>query len=253
MHDATRNPAGGGRFDITIAGDTVIKRGDPRALAREASGLRRAAGRDLAPRLLQAGRGQVVIARIDGTERRLDMLGASGVRMLGRALRRLHDSRRSVTGGLAHWPSRARSLTAYRARRADDALAAAGPDRGTAARIVAGLPTLCAPETGRPFRLVHGDLVAANILWTPAPRFIDFEFWRMGDPAEDLAYVIEVNALPQPAVKALLDAYADSAVTARVAAWQALCALDAGLWYRNNQQPKRGAELIARAERQADV
>ena len=244
---------GGGRFDITVAGDVVTKRGDPRALAREASGLRRAAGLGLAPRLLDAAHGQIVVARIDGAERRLDTLGASDARALGRTLRSLHDSRRGVTGGLAHWPSRARSLTAYRARRAADALAAAGPDHATAACVVAGLPALDAAGPGPLFRLLHGDLVASNILWTPAPQLIDFEFWRMGDPAEDLAYLIEVNALPPPAARALLDAYADPVATGRVPAWQALCALDAGLWYRDNRQPGRGDAVIARAVRQAGV
>lgn len=253
MPDATRTPAGGGRFDITVAGDTVTKRGDPRALAREAAGLRRAAGLDLAPRLLRAGRGVVVSARIDGAERRLDTLRRTDAQALGQALRRLHEGRRCATGGLPHWPSRARSLTSYRRRRADDTLAAAERHRELAERILAGLPAIDEHRAAQPFRLVHGDLVASNILWTPTPHLIDFEFWRMGDPAEDLAYLVEVNALPHEAVTALLEGYANASVAYRVDAWRALCALDAGLWYRNAGQPHRAAELVARACRRANL
>lgn len=249
MRDRMQGQTGSGRFAVTVTGDTVTKRGDRRALAREAAGLRRAAGLDVAPRLLRAGRGVVTSARIDGAERRLDALGASDARALGRTLRTLHDGQRSVTGGLPHWPRRARSLTSYRRGRAHDALAAAGGERELAERIVARLPAIDEPAAGQPFRLVHGDLVASNILWTPAPLLIDFEFWRMGDPAEDLAYLVEVNALPQTAVTALLDGYANQGVAARLDAWRALCALDAGLWYRNADQPRRGAALIARAAR----
>ncbi len=253
MRDATRTPAGGDRFDITIGDDTITKRGSPRALARESVGLRRVTGLDLSPRLLDAGRGVVVTARIDGTARRLDTLGTSDARALGRTLRTLHESRRSATGGLPGWRSRARSLTSYRRHRIADTLAAAGPDRDLAERIAARLPTIDARQATQPFRLLHGDLVASNILWTPTPHFIDFEFWRMGDPAEDLAYLVEVNALPHEAVTALLEGYANASVAYRVDAWRALCALDAGLWYRNAGQPHRAAELVARACRRANL
>ena len=41
-----------------------------------------------------------------------------------------------------------------------------------------------------PFRLVHGDLQAANVLVTPDDTWhlIDWEFARIGDPREDLGY-----------------------------------------------------------------
>lgn len=253
MNDVARTLEGGGRFEVTVTGDRVTKRGDPRALAREAAGLRRLAGHDIAPRLIAAGRGMVVTELLAGARRALGEVRSSDARMLGATLRRLHDSRRSATGGLAHWPSRTRSLTSYRRRRASDALVAAGHDRPLAERIVAELPALDAGPARQPFRLLHGDLVSANILWTPAPRLVDFEFWHMGDPAEDLAYLLEVNALPPPVVTAVLDGYANTRVTDRVDAWRALCALDAGLWYRDASQPERAAELLVRAARRSGL
>jgi aminoglycoside phosphotransferase (APT) family kinase protein len=240
---------GGGRFDLTVASGVVTKRGDVPSLAREALGLRRAAGLGIAPRLVAAQRGVIVTEFLDGTERALDTMGPPEAHELGSMVRRLHDSRRTATGGRPRWPSRARSLTSYRRLRASDALAAAGPDRRLAERIIAALPPLRATSARQPFRLLHGDLVAANIIWTPAPRLVDFEFWRMGDPAEDLAYLIELNALPPGVVSAVLDGYADARVAERIDSWRALCALDAGLWYRNAAQPERATALIERAAR----
>src|SRR5262249_60691413 len=75
-----------------------------------------------------------------------------------------------------------------------------------------------------------GDLVLANVVWGPAPRLVDWEFWRLGDPAEDLAYAIEVNDLGADLATALLAGYADAAVAERVEGWRALGAVDAGLW-----------------------
>lgn len=246
----TANPfKGGGRFDLTVADGVVIKRGDAPSLAREALGQRHAAGLDIAPRLIAAHRGVIVTELLDGTERALDTIRPSDAYELGSTVRRLHDSRRTATGGRPQWPSRARSLTSYRRLRAIDVLAAAGPDRRLAERIIAALPPLKATPARQPFRLLHGDLVAANVIWTPAPRLVDFEFWRMGDPAEDLAYLIELNALPPAVVAGILDGYANARVADRIDSWRTLCALDAGLWYRRAAQQERATELIERAAR----
>ena len=41
-------------------------------------------------------------------------------------------------------------------------------------------------------------------MWGPeGPALVDWEFWRMGDPAEDLAYLAEVNRLPDPVLAAV--------------------------------------------------
>ena len=44
--------------------------------------------------------------------------------------------------------------------------------------------------TPLPFRLVHGDFQAANVIVTPSDdwKLIDWEFARVGDPREDLGY-----------------------------------------------------------------
>ena len=61
-----------------------------------------------------------------------------------------------------------------------------------------------------PFRLVHGDLQAANVLVTPdgAWHLIDWEFARIGDPREDLGYYNAYSgAVPPNLVARDVDAF----------------------------------------------
>lgn len=44
-------------------------------------------------------------------------------------------------------------------------------------------------ETTESLVLLHGDPVAGNILWTPDPILIDWEYARIGDPADEIAYI----------------------------------------------------------------
>ena len=69
----------------------------------------------------------------------------------------------------------------------------------------------------------------------------------MGDPAEDLAYLAEVNAMPEPVFARVLDAYGDHVVANRVDGWRTLCALDAGLWYRDAGVDAAARRLLGRA------
>ena len=61
-----------------------------------------------------------------------------------------------------------------------------------------------------PFRLVHGDFQAANVLVTPDDEWhlIDWEFARIGDPREDLGYYNAYSgAVPPNLVQADLDGF----------------------------------------------
>ncbi len=170
----------------------------------------------------------------------LSPLGAADARRLGAVLRDVHGVRTAPAPGLA----------AYRAGRVRDAEAAlAGtPDAGLARRV-AGSP----PAPDGALALLHGDLVAANVLWTASggPVLIDWEFHRMGDPAEDLAYLAELNGLPDPVLAAILDGYAEPAVAARVEGWRGLAAADAGGWYLAHGMPDEAERMLARARGRA--
>jgi aminoglycoside phosphotransferase (APT) family kinase protein len=37
--------------------------------------------------------------------------------------------------------------------------------------------------------LLHGDVAGGNIVWTPDPVLIDWEYARVGDPADEIAYI----------------------------------------------------------------
>jgi thiamine kinase-like enzyme len=43
--------------------------------------------------------------------------------------------------------------------------------------------------------LLHGDVGAGNIIWRPLPTLIDWEDWRIGDPAEEIAYIFTEDIL----------------------------------------------------------
>jgi aminoglycoside phosphotransferase (APT) family kinase protein len=253
--DVERPLRGSGRFTVSAVDGSpgrVIKRGPAGPLAREARALRLVAGLGVAPQLVRSALGVIVTGLIAGAEARLDRLSPSDARALGRTLRAVHDARRSATGWLPGWRSRAGSVDAYRRRRAGDARDAAGPEAELADRVVAALPPLGGASVP-PFRLLHGDLVSANVLWTPEPRLVDWEFWRMGDPAEDLAYLAEVNAMPDAVMRHVLSGYADRAVAARIDGWRALCALDAGLWYLRAGPAADARRLLQRAASLSDV
>lgn len=238
-----------GRFVVRDLGGEpplVEKRGDARALDREAEALRLLEGRAWAPRLVRRAPGVLVSSRMPGAPRPLPDVGAAGLRRLGATLGELHGMRGARSGGLPGWPRPAASLGEYRAARAVDAeraLAGTGHE-GLARRAIALTP----PPAGRGFRMLHGDLVAANVVWGPGgPALVDWEFWRMGDPAEDLAYLAELNALGDDALAAVLEGYGDPAMGGRLDAWRALAAADAGAWYLGAGMPAEAAPLLVRA------
>jgi aminoglycoside phosphotransferase (APT) family kinase protein len=225
----------------------VEKRGPGDALAREAAALGLVAGRPWAPRLVHHERGVLVSTRCPGAPRPLAELDPADARLLGAVLREVHETRRARQGGLAWWSHPVRSLGDYRARRALDAerSLAGSPHSGLARRALAApLPEAADAEA---FRLLHGDLVGANVVWGPGgPALVDWEFWRMGDPAEDLAYLAETNALPGALLDVVLDGYALPEIADRVDAWRALVALDAGGWYAREGMDAEARPLLER-------
>lgn len=238
--------------DVPGAQPLVEKRGDPGAIAREVAALGVLAGRPWAPAIVGAGPGWMVATRMPGAPRAIAAAGASEAWRLGAVLRELHDVRRAGEGGVWWWERPARDLAAYRRGRVEDAerALAGGPDAGLARRAAALAPAAAEDEGPAPFRMLHGDLVDANVVWgADGPALVDWEFSRMGDPAEDLAYLVEVNGLPDPVAGALLEGYALPGMAARVEGWRALAAADAGAWYRAEGMHQEAGRLLARARR----
>lgn len=246
MNTPIQRLGGGGRFDVSVGGDppVVTKRGDPAALRREARVLRLLAGRGVAPGVVRAGEGLLVTTYVPGKPRDLTRVTRTEATALGATLRQVHETARSSRARLAHWRSPARSLAAYRRRRVADMQAAAPPRWRALAEQVARSEE--PPDPRSQFRLLHGDLAGANIIWTPDPTLVDWEFWRMGDPAEDLAYLFVVSDLPARVEGDVLAGYADPTASSRVDAWRHTCALDAGFWFLAHGQTDLGEALVRR-------
>lgn len=234
------------RFTLRDVPDSpawIEKRGPADALACEASALRQLSGRPWAPELVHHEAGVLVSTRCPGAPRTLAAAGSTDMRRLGALLREVHDVRRAEEGRVAWWSESASTLADYRARRAEDTeRALAGSAYASLARRALAAPLPQPADDDPPFALLHGDLVESNIVWASGrPALVDWEFWRMGDPAEDLAYLFETNRLPGDLIDAVLEGYGLSGMSDRVAAWRALVALDAGAWYA-----REGMDALAR-------
>ncbi len=122
-----------------------------------------------------------------------DVLDASNLATLGRALRRLH--RIPATG------------------REFDALAAARVYavciEGQSEAVAANLESIAAVKASGASCFCHNDLVAENIVSTPDLRFIDWEYACTNDPLFDLATVIVHHELDDSHIEMLMSAYAD--------------------------------------------
>jgi aminoglycoside phosphotransferase (APT) family kinase protein len=93
--------------------------------------------------------------------------------------------------------------------------------------------------TGEALALLHGDIAAGNVLWGPDPVLIDWEYARLGDPADEIAYLFDQNALDPSRRQAFWDGYRQSVRThsrlaeiiARVDWWEPVTLLGSTLWW----------------------
>lgn len=202
-----------------------------------------------APRVLWQRHDVLASEWVEGSPRQLAGIPAGDARALGRLLRAVHGRRTSQSGGPAAWPSRARDLAGYARRRTADALRGARSTGERALVAQAGRQAMAAAPAGGPFSFLHGDLVEANVVWgARGPVLVDWEFWRMGDPAEDLAYIEALNGMPPHLAAEVRAGYrATAALDRRIDAWRALVMLDAAWWYRAHGERAGAQRLIAGA------
>jgi aminoglycoside phosphotransferase (APT) family kinase protein len=223
----------------TPAGPRAVKVAARGRTSREARALAAVSGVGVAPRLVASGDGLLVTERIDGEVRPAVDWSIVDARAVGALLRRLHDAGvpvSAVSGGAADGVAiRAEELQS----RVDIA------DRPLAAQAIAAMTS---PVTA-PAVVLHGDPWSGNVVWgDDGPLLVDWEFARIGEPAEDLAYLAAMDTLAPTALAALLAGYgADAATADRVAALRPFMALWCADWYSAVGEPARGARLRAHA------
>ena len=234
--------------------DVVVKLGPPSSSLREAAALQDVRRLAIAPEVIAVAEGVLVLERMPGETVRPDRLGTTRATALGAVVRRLHDSYVAATGGWPDWPDGAHDLPDYHAQVVDVVRdLATSEHRDLAQRVLAGLPPLpAADEPG--FRRLHGDLWSGNVVWDgDHPWLVDWEYARRGDPAEELAYLVEMDAMGPELVDAVLEGYDHPAIGERVEAWRPLAALSAGLWYADLGLGERAQELLGQAARLTDA
>lgn len=87
--------------------------------------------------------------------------------------------------------------------------------------------------------LLHGDPGPGNILWGPDPVMIDWEYARLGDPADEIAYLFDQNDLDGPRRQAFWRGYRDRVGSHsplagrddRVSWWEPVTLLGSTLWW----------------------
>lgn len=230
--------------------DVVVKLGPPQSSLREAAALQDVRRLAIAPQVIAVAEGVLVLERMPGETVPAGELGATRAAALGAVVRRLHDSFVAASGGWPDWPDGAHDLPEYHALAVDAVREWATAEHAElTGRVLAVLPT--PPPADEPgFRRLHGDLWSGNVVWDgDGPSLVDWEYARRGDPAEDLAYLVEMDALGPELVTALLEGYGHSHIAQRVEAWRPLAALGAGLWYAELGMTERAHELLGQAAR----
>lgn len=86
--------------------------------------------------------------------------------------------------------------------------------------------------------LLHADISGANLLWVPEPVLIDWEYARLGDPADEVAYLFTQNALLEPQRDAFWRGYSEALtddqlrnIAQRVRHWEPITLLGSILWW----------------------
>lgn len=92
---------------------------------------------------------------------------------------------------------------------------------------------------GEPLRLLHGDIADGNVLWDHEPVLIDWEYARLGDVADELAYTFDQNLLTGPQRDAFWEGYRRAApadarldrIAERIHWWEPMTLVGSALWW----------------------
>ena len=198
--------------------DVVGKLGPPSSSLREAAALPGRRRLAIAPEVIAVAEGVLVLECMLRRYWPARLAGTTRATALGAVVRRLHDSYVAATGGWPDWPDGAHDLPDYHAQVVDVVRHLATPEHRD-------LANACSPRCrpagrGRArLRRLHG---AGRQRRRDGyyPWLVDWEYARRGDPAEDLAYLVEMDAMGPELVDAVLQGYDHPAIGERVEAWR---------------------------------
>jgi len=105
-------------------------------------------------------------------------------------------------------------------------------------RILNGALPDAWPDAGEPLVLLHGDITPGNVLWGKHPVLIDWEYARLGDPADDVAYIFGQHGLSAAQRRAFWSGYrrrvpqpALDRIAGRARMWEPVILLGSALWW----------------------
>jgi len=188
---------------------------------------------------------------LEGHQADLSEVGLGELESLGRLVQWLHAQ---PAEDFADWTASGMGLAAYVQERWQDHVAARlGAIRdplpallqrrlkaavAVSAGAVENLKRLSSVATDDRLVLLHADISGANLLWVPGPVLIDWEYARLGDPADEVAYVFTQNALTDLQQDAFWRGYSESVaptklsdVIERVRYWKPITLLGSILWW----------------------
>jgi thiamine kinase-like enzyme len=206
---------------------------------------------------------------IDGHQRDLGVSTPEQIEQVGAVVARLHcTSGEDLAAGAGEW----NDLSTYAEARlqsilstlvwARDPLPAAVQSRLRAAASSVQRSweeekdALGARDTG-PLVLLHGDIATGNILWDPYPVLIDWEYARVGDPADEIAYLFDQNGLNPSQREAFWRGYLrpldgsqsrSRQVADRLGRWEQLTLLGSVLWWVERWVRRAVAEAAGRED-----
>jgi aminoglycoside phosphotransferase (APT) family kinase protein len=103
--------------------------------------------------------------------------------------------------------------------------------------------------------LLHADISGANLLWVPEPLLIDWEYARLGDPADEVAYLFTQNALLEPQQEAFWRGYSEGltdvqvgSIAQRVRHWEPITLLGSVLWWLDAWSRAEAANVTGRSD-----
>jgi aminoglycoside phosphotransferase (APT) family kinase protein len=187
------------------------------------------------------------IDHVPGEHRDLAALDAPQLEQLGAALARVHAL------PLDEVPETSESYRSECLQRVVDGMSAVRDPLPV--ELQARLRHALALVTGSPppgddeMVRLHGDPSTGNILWSPDPVLIDWEYTRVGAPADEIAYLFSQNGLTAEQRDAFWRGYGER--SDHIAWWEPLSLLGSTLWWIERWQRRNASDADPSVPRDA--